>query len=204
MLGSEGFGAPDVVILTQANRLFKARPIFRKSQRFLTAFVSAPLAKVLASDAAYGLDEDYMDTCSTRILSSAAWNDSGRGGLLLTPNMFMFQNPSYGASEVFVPRGFEERKGEATTGADAGLLATAEGGPSLRILEEIAGFKDATRTSMVSFLASEFDPDLLEKTFDKLQAEGYIAVTPRERSGRTIHVLSLTERGRAMLGGWQS
>lgn len=196
--GPEEVHGPDVIILTEANRLFKERPVFRRNPRFLTSFVSAPLPKVLASEAAYGLDKDYMDTCSVRILSSAAWNGTGRGGLVLTPNMFMFQNPSYGSSEVFVPREFEGRKGDARTVASP--VPTAEEGLAKRILEEIAGYEGATRTSLVSFLSSDFDKDLLERTFDRLQAEGYIAVTPQERSGRTIHGLSLTEKGRTFLG----
>jgi len=198
MMGGVEFDGPDVIILTEANRLFKERPVFRKSQRFLTSFVSAPVPKVLASDAAYGLDKDYLDTCSVRILSSAAWNEAGRGGLILTPNMFMFQNPSYGSSEIFVPREFEGRKGETKGGIP--FIATPDEALTHRILEEISGFEDATRTSLVSFLSGEYDRDVLERTFDKLQSEGYVAVTPQERSGRTIHVLSLTAKGRAFLG----
>ncbi len=198
MMGEEEVQRPDVIVLTDANRLFKERPVFRRNPRFLTAFVSAPLPKVLASDAAYGLDKEFMDTCSVRILSSAAWNDTGRGGLVLTPNMFMFQNPSYGSSEVFVPREFEGRKGEPKTGAS--VVPTAGDELAKRILEEIAGYAGATRTSLVSFLSSEYDKDLLERTFDRLQSEGYIAVSPQERSGRTMHGLSITEKGRTFLG----
>ena len=197
MLDVRGIQGPDVVVLTEANRLFKERPVFRRNPRFLTAFVSAPISKVFASDEAYGLDKEYMDTCSVRILSSAAWNESGRGGLVLTPNMFMFQNPSYGSSEVFVPREFEARKGEARTGA--ALVPTADDEPARRILEEIAGFEGSTRMSLVSFLSSDFDKDLLERTLDRLQAEGYIAVAPKDKSGRTMHGLSLTEKGRKFL-----
>ena len=197
MGGEEEVGGPDVIILTEANRLFKERPVFRRNPRFLTAFVSAPLPKVLASDAAYGLDKDYMDTCAVRILSSAAWNGTGRGGLVLTPNMFMFQNPSYGSSEVFVPREFEGRKGEARTVAS--LVPTGDKELAKRMLEEISAYQGATRTSLVSFLSSEFDKDLLERTFDRLQAEGYIAASSQERSGRTMHGLYLTEKGRTFL-----
>jgi len=198
LLGGGELRGPDVVILTEANRLFKERPVFRKSQRFLTSFVSAPLPKVLASDAAYGLDKDYLDTCAVRVLSSAAWNHSGRGGLVLTPNMLMFQHPSYGSSEVFVPREFEGRRGEAKAGATR--VEEREDELEKRILEEIAGFDGATRASLVSFLSAEFDKDLLEKTFDRLQSEGYISVNQQDRSGRRIHCLSLTDKGRAKLG----
>lgn len=190
--------APDVVILAQANRLFKERPVFRRNPRFLTAFVSSPIPKVLASDEAYGLDKEYMDTCAVRILSSAAWNETGRGGLVLTPNMFMFQNPSYGSSEVFVPREFEGRKGLPRMG-DA-PFPSADEELIQRILDEVAAYEGVTRASLVSFLSGEFDKALLERTFDRLQSEGFIAVTREERSGRTIHGLSLTQKGRAMLG----
>lgn len=201
-IGSGEDAAPDVVVLTEANRLFKERPVFRRNPRFLTAFVSSPLAKVLASDEAYGLDKEYMDTCSVRILSSAAWNDSGRGGLVLTPNMYMFQNPSYGSSEVFVPRDYEPRKGASLTGAS--LAPDGDAKLARRMLEEVSAFGGATRTSLISFLASEFDRDVLERAFDRLQSEGYVAVERQERSGRTIHALSLTEKGRAALGRQQS
>ena len=200
MMSSEDrTSGPDIVLLTQANRLFKERPVFRRNPRFLTSFVSAPVPKVLASDEAYGLDKAYMDTCSVRILSSAAWNDSGRGGLLLTPNMFMFQNPSYGSSEVFIPREFEGRKGEVRTGAPS--VPTVGDEIAKRILQEVASYGGASRISIVSFLSSEFDRHLVESTFDRLQSEGYIAVTSQERSGRTVHWLSITDKGRALLGG---
>lgn len=189
---------PDVVIFTEANRLFKERPVFRKSQRFLTAFVSSHIPKVLASDEAYGLDKDYLDTCQVRILSSSAWNNSGRGGLVLTPNMFVFQNPSYGSSEVFVPRDYEWRSGEARTGTEAVRDPKSE--LDGRLLEEVSGFEGATRNSLVSFLAAEFDSDSIEKAFDRLQSEGYLAVSARDKSGRTMHGVSLTEKGKAMLG----
>ncbi|MDG6981470.1 MAG: hypothetical protein JRN51_10225, partial [Nitrososphaerota archaeon] len=196
--GSGEVAGPDVVVLTEANRLFKERPVFRRNPRFLTAFVSSPVAKVLASDEAYGLDKEYMDTCSVRILSSAAWNGSGRGGLVLTPNMYMFQNPSYGSREVFVPREFERRKG--TTLTVAPVAPDEDAMLARRILEEVSAFGGATRASLLSFLASEFDRDILERAFDRLQSEGYVAVERQERSGRAIHTLSLTEKGRAVLG----
>ena len=114
--------------------------------------------------------------------------------------MFMFQNPSYGSSEVFVPRDFEARKGEVRTGAT--VVPSAEDELAIRILEEVDQFEGATRASIIFFLTAEFDRDVLERSFDKLQGEGYIATTKEERpgSGRAMQGVSLTEKGRAMLG----
>jgi hypothetical protein len=199
VMGEPGISCPDIVILAQANRLFKERPVFRKNPRFLAAFVSSPVAKVLASDEAYGLDKEYLDTCSTRILSSSAWNGSGRGGLVLTPNMYMFQNTSYGASEVFVPREFEPWKGDARTAAVSVLTPDEE--LTKRILEEVASYDGATRASLVAFLSSEFDRESVERGFDRLQSDGCIEATRSERSGRRMHGLSLTPKGRGLLEG---
>ena len=199
LLDVDGTHRPDLVILTEANRLFKARPVFRKSQRFLSSFVTAPVAKILASDSAYGLDEDYLKTCSIKILSSATWNENSED-VLLTPNMFMFQNHPYGYENPFVPRDFEPKKGRAS-GAPPPTQPPAEPDLVKRMLEEIEGYKNATRTSMIAFLSSEFERDTLEKTFEKLQSEGYVIIVQGEMSGRKIHTLSLTQKGKALLKG---
>ena len=117
---------------------------------------------------------------------------------MLTPNMFVFQNPSYGASEVFIPREFEGRRGPVKSGA---LLApSADETLTRRILEEISAYEGATRASLVAFLASEFEKDLVESTVDRLQTEGYIATRQQERSGRMMHGLYLADKGKAFLG----
>jgi hypothetical protein len=202
ILESNQSNSPDLVILTQASRIFKARPVFRKSQRFLTSFVHAPLAKVLASDSPYGLDEDYLNTCSIKILSSATWNETSRD-ILLTPNMFMFQNHPYGYEEAFIPREFEPRRGEPKTTALPSPTSTQMSQDlelGRRILEEISGYQGATRASVTAFLSAEFPSESVEQTIDRLLNEGYLSAASQDKSGRTMHTLSLTEKGRAILG----
>lgn len=204
LMGSDGTVSPDVIVLTEANRLFKARPVFRKSQRFLTSFVSLACPKVLASDIPYGLDEDFLDTCPVHILSSGTWNESSRG-LLLTPNMFMLQNHPFGYSEAFIPRHIELRTGDQTSVPAAPVVAPADAPRqsdddsmlATRVMEEIGTYQTVTRASLVAFLSADFPREALEKVFDRLQAEGLVTSTPTPaRSGRTMHMLSLTEKGR--------
>jgi hypothetical protein len=192
--------APDVVILTQANRLFKARPVFRKSQRFLTSFVSMSVPKVICSDLAYGLDEDFLDTCPIKVLSSATWNEGGKG-LVLTPNMFMVQNHPFGYAEAFIPRSLEPKKGEKKGIGGGGPLTepSDEDKLAVRVIEEISVYPDVTRAALTAFLSSEFPKDVLEKAFDRLQSEGLVTSTPQVKSGRTMHVVSLTDKGKARL-----
>ena len=190
--------APDVVILTQANRLFKARPVFRKSQRFLTSFVSMSVPKVICSDLAYGLDEDFLDTCPIKVLSSATWNEGGKG-LVLTPNMFMMQNHPFGYAEAFIPRSLEPKKGEKKGTAGPLQEPSEEDKLAMRVLEEISVYPDVTRAALTAFLSSEFPKDVLEKAFDRLQGEGLVTSTPSLKSGRMMHVVSLTDKGKSRL-----
>ncbi len=184
---------PDVLIFTQANKLFRSRPVFRKSQRLLTTFTAAPLPKVLASDVAYGLDEDFLDTCVVKIVSSSVWNESGRG-LILTPNMFMVKNNPYGYSEAFIPRSFDPKKGESRT-----RKAEEADNPQLTrlIIEDIVSYEAPTRASVVDYLSAEFSRELVERTIDRLQAQGYVTMASKQvRSGPHLLVLSLTEKGK--------
>jgi hypothetical protein len=201
LLEEGGAPPPDVIILTEANRLFKARPVFRKSQRFLTSFVSLPTPKILASDIPYGLDEDFLDTCPIKILSSGAWNENSRG-LLLTPNMFMFQNHPFGYAEAFIPRSFEPRKGGTKGIPPTGEQPEPREDERLasRVMEEIGNYQSVTRSSLLAFLSSEFPRDALERVFDRLQNEGLVTSTPQPtKSGRMMHTLALTEKGKTML-----
>jgi hypothetical protein len=73
-----------------------------------------------------------------------------------------------------------------------------------RILEEIGGYEDATRASLISFLSSDFAKEELEKTCDWLQSAGYLTVGPALlRSGRMIHTLSLSAKGKMFLSAHQ-
>lgn len=195
--------SPDIIFLTEANRLFKARPVFRKSQRFLTAFVSLACHKVLCSETPYGLDEDFLDTCPIKILSSGAWNESSKS-LLLTPNMFMLQNHPFGYAEAFVPRGFEPPRTRREEKPIAEQPVSEDPELSVRVLEEIGAYQSVTRSSLLAFLSSEFPREKLEKVFDTLQAEGFVASFPQPtKSGRMMHALSLTEKGKAAIAGSQ-
>ena len=110
---------PDVVIVPQASRLFRVRPVFRRTERLLSAFVTSPLPKVLASESAYGLDEHFEETGFIKILSSAVWNKDTRREQVLLPNMFMVRNHPYGHDIAFIPRGFEPRSGPLQDGGAA-------------------------------------------------------------------------------------
>jgi hypothetical protein len=197
----EGSGArPDVVIIPQAGRLFRVRPVFRRAERLLASFVSAPIPKVLASESTYGLDEHFEETGFIRVLSSAVWNGGLNREDALLPNMFMVRNHPYGHDVAFTPREFEPRSAPPK-GTDPPPQAQPDS-PDLisQMVIDIDSYEAPTRQSVVAFLSQAYDQGLVERTLDKLQSEGYVTVVQKDmKSGRPMSVLALTEKGRSLL-----
>jgi hypothetical protein len=197
-----GQGRPDVVVIPQARRLFRVRPVFRRTERLLASFVSLPVAKVLSSESTYGLDEHFDETGFVKILSSAVWNDSGaRHDEVLLPNMFMVRNHPYGHDVAFIPRQFEPRSGPRRR-AEVVVAETQAENPDLisQMLLDIDSYEAPTRQSVVAFLSQAYDQGLVERTLDRLQGEGYVEIVQKDlKSGRPMSALALTEKGRNML-----
>jgi len=190
---------PDVVVIPQAGRLFRVRPVFRRTERLLATFVSAPVPKVLSSESTYGLDEHFEETGFIRILSSAVWNGGARRDEILLPNMFMVRNHPYGHDVAFIPREFEPRSGPPKGTEPPQPQAET---PDLisQMLVDIDSYEAPTRQSVVAFLSQAYEQALIERTLDKLQSEGYVAVVQKDmKSGRPMGVLALTEKGRSLL-----
>jgi hypothetical protein len=197
--GSEERHLPDVMIIPQANRLFRVRPVFRRTERLLASFVASPLPKVLASESAYGLDEHFEDTGFVKILSSAMWNEDTRREQVLLPNMFMVRNHPYGHDIAFIPRDFEPRSGTRDAGDPP---QPPPDHPDLisQLLLDIDSYEAPTRQSVVAFLSQGYDAGLVERTLDKLQSDGYVTIVEKDlKSGRKIGTLALTEKGKSLL-----
>ena len=192
-------GRPDVVIIPQAGRLFRVRPVFRRTERLLASFVASPIPKVLATETAYGLDEHFEETGFVRIHSSAVWNGSARRDEVLLPNMFMVRNHPYGHDIAFIPREFEPKSGPPK-GTEPVQPEAETADLISQMLLDIDSYEAPTRQSVVAFLSQAYDQGLVERTLDKLQGEGYVEVVQKDlKSGRPMSVLALTEKGKSLL-----
>ncbi len=188
---------PDVIILTEAHRLFKFHAIRNHSDRLLTTFLSAPVSRVFSTELSPILDRNLASACSIRVLSSSVWNETSKG-LLLTPNMFMVKNTNYGYDEAFIPRPFEAKKGETRTGSpneeeDENLTKL--------ILESISSNESSTRVSLVSFLSADYPRDQVERTIDRLRLQGCIDMVSQDaHKDYPFSALVLTDAGKELLG----
>jgi len=187
-----GTKGPDVLVLLQANRLFRGRPIFRQNLRLLSTFVGCPIPRVLSSEPTYGLDQRFLDTSVIRILSSDVWNDQ-KHEQILAPSMHVLRNLVRGFDEAFVPRGFELKVGPVTSGS-----TSSQDGNNLtkEILEAVAGFQDPTRGSVTAFVSAGHAQADIEKEIDRLASEGYLSVELKDlHKGAPHSVLKLTTKG---------
>jgi hypothetical protein len=190
---------PGIVMIPQAGRLFRVRPLFRKTERLLTSFVSSPIPKILSSESSYGLDEHFDETGFIKIMSSAVWNVGGHHEEPLLPNMFMVRNHPYGHDLAFIPREFEPRSGPPRGGD---VPPPEPDLPDLisQMLVDIDSYEAPTRQSVVAFVSQAYDRGLVERTLDKLQGEGYVTTVQKDmKSGRPMSVLALTEKGRTLM-----
>jgi len=218
-LGASGGKLPDVLILNEANRIFANLPLTRHTNKLLTALLSAETARVFASEVTYGLDHHILDTSPVKVMSSALSNETSGGrssvgalyqakrgsrlgstlstALLLTPNMFLFQDSARGYEEAFVPRALTLLHAEPAPEAqprksDSGLVK--------RILETLSSYDHATRGSVVGFLAAEDPAEEVQKAIDRLQADGCLAVIGKDvKTASPLQTFRLTGKGYALL-----
>ena len=189
---------PDVVVVVQANRLFRGRPVFRQNMRLLSTFVSDSVAKVLASDVRYGLDDRFLDTAAVKILSSEIWNDP-RKARILAPGVFAVWNSALGYEDTLIPRRVEFKPEHVTKGSAEGGEVRSD---RLEILEAISTFGDSTRQSLVSYLAPGRTKESLEREIDRLLDEGLLETAGRRgRRDSSLTVLRLTAKGSEALKG---
>ena len=218
-IGASGGRLPGVLVVNGANRIFSNLPLTRHSNRLLTTLLSAPMARLFAAESVYGLDHHFIETSPVRILSSGLWNEiaggasianlyshqhSARRGmpltsvLILTPNLFVLQDSARGYEEVFVPRALPQLEGVSVTAQED--QRKDETSTVKRILEALSTNDHATRGSVVAFLSVEDPVEEVEKTIDRLQAEGYVEVVQKDvKRDSPLHTYRLTAKGYEML-----
>ncbi len=192
----EGKAKPEVLFVTEAQRVFKAFRIPRHKSTLRSALLSSPFGVVFSSSVGHALDRNIVDACATQFYSSEIWNALNLGQKTL-PNMFVMQDHTRGTVTPFVPREFEPLNGERKIG---GELAPSDKGLALKILQIVSASDSATKTSMVSWLSSEYPPTEVAKEIGALQAEGSIVfMKPAQGTDSPSTVLRLTEIGKLNL-----
>lgn len=184
---------PEVIVVTEAHRLFKddrARPC----RRLLLGLLSAPASRVLSTDFPSLLDPLIVKSSTTRVTSSAVWNQSPRVQRVIHGS-FVLMDLAHGSQTHFVPLGFDHRAGVLKEGP-----ARPEPGEQLShlVLRTIAEGPPSTRSSIVGFLSAGLDRGDVERCVDRLLADGSVT-RYRESRDSARYILGLSEVGRKTL-----
>lgn len=162
---------PDLVIISDAYRIFRAHRVVTHSRTLRDALLTSSVAKVFASEIGDALDEQLAGACPARILSSAMWNELSRVDHVL-PGTFVLQNTAFDFEVPFLPRLFEGRSGEMKLGPDP---PPAPKELTRLVLEMVASSSMATRSSLVDFIA-EYDRAMVGREIDRLCKEDFLRV----------------------------
>ena len=187
---------PEVVILSEAQRLFRAHKIPRHVSTLRSALLSASFGVVFSSTVGHSLDRNLVDACALRLYSCETWN-AGHPEMRVTPNMFVMQNHSRGTLEPFVLREFEPK----SSGPRGGSGPPPSDGDLARIvLELVETWPTATKASVVSYLSAEHASGAVSSEIERLQSDGsLILFRPALGTDTPAAVLRVTEVGRLHL-----
>ena len=190
-LARRSSGAPDVVILTEAHRIFRSQRFVHHSRRFQDALLSSPIGKVLVSEFDNSLDEQVAGACPLRLLSSSVWNIKEEDRML--DGTFVLQDTVRGSSVPIAPRRFEPLEGRIAFGAPP---KPAPPSLTLAILEAVGTNELASKPSVAAWLSVDYDRDEIIREIDRLVRELYVTpMAPPRGLDVSMKVLHLTVMG---------
>jgi hypothetical protein len=192
--------APEALMITGAQRLFRNLMRYQHAGRLMAHLLEAPLPLILASSLPALLNEKMAESMPVRIYSSDAWNatKSWKQASALSSSYVLCDDRS-GATTMFVPR-FVRPKGAAAPLSQSALADRPNPELTKTVLEEIGRFDCASRQSVVSYLTPQFLAADVGGELDRLHSEGHLILEPKQDgSGPKILAYTVTESGRRLL-----
>jgi hypothetical protein len=202
---------PDVIIINDAHRLFRANPVLHHAARLLTELLDAEITVVLVSDQVHALSDLVLNAFPLKLLSSEVWNNRMRDYRYqrnapvyepVLPNAVVIEDGHFGHTRSFIPRMFEVRTSQPRVGpvADA-TIKQADNRLTALILDDIARYEASTRPSLLGFLSAEYDSEVVKHELDRLEDQQLIRQERKtvRKGGEDMLVYTLTEAGRRLL-----
>ena len=186
-----------LLMLSDAQRIFKASPRPLHSNRLLAQLLGLPAAVVMSAEHPAYLNPLLLQSCPLKVYSSDAWHSQQRRAQNILTGSFMLHDHRNERKQTFVPRRVPAKTAD---------YAPARGGkytsPELvkLILEEVDRFPLCTPESVVQYLAPEFLPADISVAIDGLQKQGHLILEPKDSgSGPKVFAFTLSEKGRGLL-----
>ncbi|MDA4123204.1 MAG: hypothetical protein OK456_08510 [Thaumarchaeota archaeon] len=202
---------PDVIIINDAHRLFRANPTLHHAARLLTELLDADVTVVLVSDQVHALSDIVLNAFPLKLLSSELWNDRMRDYRYqrsapeyepVLPNAVVIEDGHFGHVRPFIPRMYEVRTSEPRSGpAFDATIKQADNNLTALILQDIAKYEAPTRPSLLGFLSAEYDSEVVKHELDRLENQQLIQQERKavRKGGEDMLVYTLTEAGRRLM-----
>ena len=187
----------DLLLITEAHRLFKSSPRLAHSSRLLTHLLDWHVPTVVSSGQQQFLDPLLLRSCPIMVCSGDAWHSyEGRPQNIL-PGFFVLRDLRSNRSQTFVPRRVPTKTADYASGK-AGRCPNP--GLTRLILEEIDRFPLCTPESVARYIAPEFLAADVASALSALEKQGCLLVEPKDSgSGPKVFAYTLSDRGRRLL-----
>jgi hypothetical protein len=185
------------LLLSDANRIFRASPRPLHSNRLLAHLLGWPATVLMSAEHPLCLNPLLLQSCPVRVYSSDAWHSQPREVQSVLPGSFVLHDRRSARVRTFVPRRIPT-KTAAYVSARGAKYTTPE--LTKLILEEVGRFPLCTPESVVQYLAPEFLPSDISAALAALQNQGHLILEPKESgSGPRVFAFTLSEKGRNFL-----
>ncbi|MDG6901180.1 MAG: hypothetical protein JRM80_04385 [Nitrososphaerota archaeon] len=160
------------------------------SRRFENALLSSPIGKVLVTELDGALDEQVVDSCPIRLLSSSVWNVKEEDKML--DGSFALRDTARCTSIALALRRFEPLEGGIARGTPP---RPAPPSLTLAVLEAVSTNELATKPSIAAWLSVDYGRDEIIAETDKLARELFVTrmVPPSGMETRPAGDLSRAE-----------
>ena len=188
---------PDLLLLTEAHRIFRASPRPTHSNRLLGHLLEWPATVALSTGQPASLSPLLQQSFPVRVYSSEAWHSLSKQGVSILSGTFVLQDQRSGRTLAFVPRRIFAKTAEYAQ-TRAGRYPSPELTGS--ILEAVERFPLSTPESVVQFVSPDFLPADVSGALASLERGGCLILEPKDSgSGPKVFAFTLSEKGKRVL-----
>ena len=186
-----------LLLMTDADRVFRASPRVTHSDRLLRQLLGWPRDVMFSSGQQFNLNPLLLHAFPVTIYSSDAWHSQQRPVPRVLSGSFVLHDRRSGSSRSFAPRRTPTKTADYAP-ARTGKYVSPE--LTRRILEMIESFPLSTPESIVAYVVQEFLPADADSALAALTRQGALILEPKNSgSGPKVFACTLTDRGRDLL-----
>jgi len=190
-------GEQSMIMILEAERIFKASPRPLHSNRLLAHLLGWTATIVMSAEHQFYLNQLLLQSCPLRVYSSDAWHSERSRAQKVLTGSFVLHDRRSERKQIFAPRRIPAKTADYIT-----ARAARYPNPELvkLVLEEVERFPLCTPDSVAQYIASEYLPADVGGVLTGLQKQGCLILEPKDSgSGPKVFAFTLSDKGRELL-----